>query len=54
MSKEDITAAFVSHFYQTLDSNPGSLFGLYVSNYTIPCAMMSSKCIVATSEYFNL
>ena len=30
MSKEDVANAFVSHFYTTLDSNPGALLGLYV------------------------
>ena len=30
MSKEEIANAFVNHFYQALDSNPGMLMGLYV------------------------
>jgi hypothetical protein len=30
MSAEEIGAAFVQHFYSTLDSNPAALAGLYV------------------------
>lgn len=34
MSAEEIGAAFVQHFYTTLDSNPAGLAGLYVSRFT--------------------
>jgi hypothetical protein len=29
MSAEDIAAAFVQHFYSTIDSNPAALHSLY-------------------------
>lgn len=35
MSKEEIANAFVNHFYQALDSNPGMLMGLYVRASTL-------------------
>ena len=31
MSVNDIAAAFIQHYYTTLDSNPTALVGLYVS-----------------------
>jgi hypothetical protein len=30
MSGEEIAAAFIQHYYSTLDSNPPALAGLYV------------------------
>ena len=32
MSAEEIAAAFINHYFTTLDTNPQALVGLYVCN----------------------